>query len=59
MAKIKAKDVLLNTEKMLGKKLSVRKMKDGSLVVAKRGLPQKKRSKTSKFLALNTKGKAI
>lgn len=34
MAKIKAKDVLPNTKETLEKKLSVRKTKDGSLIIS-------------------------
>jgi len=47
MAKIKAKDVLPHTEEILRKKLVVKKMKSGDLIVPK-CLPLKKKKKTGK-----------
>ena len=47
MAKIKAKDVLPHTEEILKKKLIVKKMKSGDLIVSK-CLPLKKNEKSLK-----------
>lgn len=43
MAKIKSKDVLLDSEKELRKNFNVRKMKSGDLIVSSRKFPPKKK----------------
>ena len=50
MAKIKKEDLLPQAEKILKQYFTVRKIKDGSLLVSKRGLSQKKKTSLKKGL---------
>jgi len=54
MAKIKKEDLLPQAEKILKQYFTVRKIKDGSLLVSKRGLSQKKKTSLKKGLNKKT-----